>query len=82
MNELSNLIAELSAPQEVFIVTAVHNNDGVVIQEVFEDLRKALDFERSENIRQYLLKHYGENMLRSYDEDKVTITFSVRTIRN
>ena len=85
MSELSNLIAERSSImkevfKEVFIVTAVHDNDGVVIQEVFENQQKALDFE-SKNIRQHLLKHYGENMLRSYDEDKIAISFHVRTIK-
>ena len=68
--------------KEVFIVTAVHDNDGVVIQEVFEDSFKALDFEQSENIRQHLLEQYGENMRQSYDEDKVAVSFHVRKIRN
>ena len=68
--------------RNVFIITAVHDNDGVVIQEVFRDSQKALDFEKQESIRSHLLEHYGSNMLRRYNEDKVAVSFHVRTIRN
>ena len=64
--------------KDVYVVVATHQNDGIVILEVFEDVAEALDFEKNQNIRQVLLSDYGEKMAASYDKDEVQVTFCVR----